>query len=287
MDAAAAFSSAEAPTQQQGRVLGQLHSAVAAGSLFGPLLGGLLVGAWGFRPVLLLMGLMTLASAIAAWFYLQEQHHLTLPTETKTTAVSHSFRELLHMPRTRAFIGAGIAAKLGVFGLVAVFAPFVQRSMAVTAEAAATWVGLLQAVTWSASWVGASWWGRQNDRRPVEQNYRWASLGCGISIVLQPWLPQLPWLLLLRTVQGFCFSALEQSVFLVVARHSNLHNRGVRIGATNSLLITGQILGALSSTVLGGFLGIPGLFLVMGAAFGVGAVWISLCPPPLCPPAKE
>lgn len=281
VDAAAAFSSSEAPLQQQGQVLGRLQSAVAAGALFGPLMGGGLVSIWGFRPVLLAMGLLTIASAIAAWIYLQEQHYKSssIPAKVPPAGIGQTFVSLLEKPQTRAFIMAGIGAKLGVFGLVSIFAPFVKVStQSATAEEAATWVGMLQAVTWSATFLGAGWWGCQNDRHSVEKNYGWASLGCGVSVALQPLFPQLRSLLLLRVVQGFCFSALEQSIFLVVARTSNAQNRGVRIGATQSLLIIGQILGAFSSVILGNFLNTYGLFIAMGLAFFIGAGWVWFIP---------
>ena len=185
VDAAAAFSGAEAPPEQRGVVLGRLQSAVAAGSLVGPLIGGILIRIWGFRPLLLTMGVLTGMCAIAACFFLQESQH-PASVSTTQTSIARTFKTLLREPKTRAFILAGICAKVGIFGLVTVFAPFVKELVnSPTSTAAAMWVGLLQAVTWSATFIGSGWWGKQNDRKSVEWNYVFASFLCGISVVLQ------------------------------------------------------------------------------------------------------
>lgn len=281
VDAAAAFSGAEAPPEQRGVVLGRLQSAVAAGSLVGPLIGGILIRIWGFRPLLLTMGVLTGMCAIAACFFLQESQH---PPSVSTTQISitRTFKTLLREPKTRAFILAGICAKVGIFGLVTVFAPFVKELVnAPTSTAAAMWVGLLQAVTWSATFIGSGWWGKQNDRKSVEWNYIFASLLCGVSVILQGLVHQIEWVFVLRVLQGFCFSALDQSVFLMVVKSSTQENQGVRIGATNSYLTLGQIFGSFSGGILASLLNIEGIFLAIGSVFALGSCLVGLSVKPI------
>ena len=271
MDAAAAFSGSEAPPERQGRALGSLQSAVAAGALIGPLLGGFLVKVLGFRLPLLIMGILTIICAIAACFLLEERHHRGKTQATASfgdSSIFKTFKTLLQDRNTRYFILVGICSKVGIYGLVPVFAPYVKDLIdAPTSAAAASWVGGLQAATWSATFFGAAWWGRQNDRRTVGWNYFGASFICGLSIIFQAVVQQIELLFALRIVQGFCFSALEQSVFLIVTRTSKPNDRGVRIGATNSLLIIGQILGSFGGGIIGGSVRFEGVFLVMGLVY--------------------
>jgi len=110
----------------------------------------------------------------------------------------------------------------------------------------------LQAATWGATFIGSPWWGKNNDHKPVEQNFIWASLLCGLSIVLQALVQELEWLFVFRVIQGFSFSALVQSVFFVVSKSSDKEDNGVSIGSTNSFLVLGQIIGSIIGATLAG-----------------------------------
>lgn len=242
-----------------------MQSAVAAGSLVGPLIGGILVKVWGFRPLLLTMGALTGICAIAACFLLQESQHYT-PVSPAQIGILRTFKTLLREPKTRAFILAGICAKFGIYGLVIVFAPFVKELVhSPTSSAAAIWVGVLQAVTWSATFVGSGWWGKQNHRKSIEWNYIFASSLCGLSIILPGLIHQIEWLFILRILQDFCFSALEESIFLVVVKQSE-ENQGLRI--------LGQIFVSFVGGMLASVLKIEVVFIVIGCILMSGSFLI-------------
>lgn len=275
VDAAAAFVGSDAPEHRHGRVLGHLQSATAAGSLFGPLIGGLLADGWGTRPLYWLMAGLTAACGWLAALGLKEPR--PSPGRSKRSPslpIPDVFLALMGRPRLRAVILAGVCANAGVFGVVVVFAPWV-RELAGTGGAAATWVGVLQAVTWGATVLGAPWWGRRNERSVrIERHFFWASLGCGVSVILQL-IPRDPlWLLPLRILQGFCFSALAQTVFLKVTRNTEEAIRGTAIGMTNSFLVLGQVAGSLSAAFLGARFPTEGVFLLMGGWFLAAALLV-------------
>ncbi len=275
MDSAAAFASAEAPPASRGRALGSLQSASAAGSLAGPLVGGLLTDLWGLRPLLLGTGLLTGACSLIAAWVLQESAQ-AVPVAASPVPLHRTVADLFRHRQVRAFLLAGICAQAGAYGLVTVFAPHV-RTLLRDPGHAASWVGILQAVTWGATFLGSAWWGRRNDRKPVEQNFAVAACGCGISIALQALPGQAGWLFPLRFLQGFCFSALVQSVFLQVSRQAAPDHQGVQIGVANSFLTFGQILGSLGGALVSGLLAPAWAFVLMGSAFAFGAalVWKS------------
>ncbi|WP_229751813.1 MFS transporter [Marinithermofilum abyssi] len=279
VDAAAAFAGSDAPAGKRGRVFGNLQSATAAGSLAGPLIGGVLADGWGYRPLFWLMGGLTALSALLAAAVLveprpSEQREKQRGTETPMRQV---FGRLMSDVPLRGILLAGVCAQAGVFGLVAVFAPLV-RDLAGSPHYAATWVGVLQAVTWGGTILGAPWWGRRNDRSPLENNFFWAAVGCGVSVLLQVIPQQLLWLIPLRFIQGFCFSALLQSVFLKVTRRTPASDRGASIGMTNSFLVFGQVLGSFLAAVAGGALSVEWTCIVMGLLFLAGA-WLVKHPP--------
>jgi MFS family permease len=271
-DAAAAFASAEAPPEARGRVLGTLQSATAVGSLAGPLLGGPLIDVWGLRPLLVATGLITGASALAALGLLREARQGT-PAAALPPVLGALLGVLRH-PQIRAFAFAGLCAQAGAYGLVTVFAPHV-RGLLTDPGQAASWVGGLQAVAWAAGAVGAPWWGRRNDAGAVGPHFIAASLGCAVSIALQGLALPVLWLLPLRALQGFCFSALAQSVLLRLGREAAAEHQGVQLGAANTFLMLGQIAGALVGALLAGLVAPSWIFVFMAGCFVLAAtlVW--------------
>jgi MFS transporter, DHA1 family, staphyloferrin B biosynthesis exporter len=277
VDASSAFVSMEAPKDERGKALGNLQSAEAAGALVGPLLGGILVDLWGFRPLLLTMGILTGFSALVAAFTLTEQSKKSIFNEKSRKqmhfTVLQTFHVLFSHPRARGFIMAGFAAKFAVFGLVTAFAPYVEN-ISQSPHLAATWIGFIQAAMWGATFLSSPWWGKQNDKRSVEINYVIATLACGVSIIMQAYTESVVSLLLLRVFQGLTFSALIQSVVFVVVQYSHEQNRGVSIGATHSLLVGGQIAGSLSGAAIAGMFSPSTVFVVMGAILIVSAFFV-------------
>ncbi|RNB59002.1 MFS transporter [Brevibacillus gelatini] len=274
VDAAAAFAGAQASEGTKGRALGNLQSATAAGSLAGPLIGGLLSDWFGLATIILWSALFTALCSVAAALVLQEPARRKSQKGHEKLPIAHASREMLRHPRLRNMLVAGMLAQFGVYGLVAIFAPHVEGL--VGSAYAASWVGVLQAVTWGATFLAAPWWGRLNDKRRVEKNVCLAMLGCGLGIVLQTWPTDALWLLPLRALQGFCFAALIQSIFLVVTLETADNHRGVYIGLANSTLTVGQIIGSLLGAGFGALLPLEWAFFAMGISFLSGAGWLAL-----------
>lgn len=226
----------------------------------------------GLRPLLLGVALLTGTSGLLAALVLKESGEGVGPAP-EGAAVRRTFLDVLVQPRTRAFVVAGVCAQVGVYGLVTVFAPHVEGLLA-RPDRAQTWVGVLQAAAWGAGMLSAPWWGRRNDRTKVERNFFWASVGCGLGVALLAVPEHVVWLIPLRVLQGFFFGALLQSVFLAVVEEAEKGDEGTRVGATNSFLVAGQVVGALLGGVLGGFLTTDWMLVAMGGVFLVGAAWM-------------
>jgi MFS transporter, DHA1 family, staphyloferrin B biosynthesis exporter len=272
VEAAAAFAGAAGPAGRRGASLGKSFSATAAGSLVGPLAGGALVTAGGLRGLMLVIAGLAAVFAVACAFALREPHPQGRPTVgTRSTQARHRPRLREHVPSALTLGVAAIAAYFGVYGLIPVFAEQVQTT--VDDSGASLWVGVLQSVTWGSTLLASFWWGQHNDRagRPV-RSFALSAGGCALGIAAQA-LPLSPAALIpLRLVQGFCFAALAQSLFLHVSRFAPRERTSGFVGAANSFLLTGQSAGPLLAGPLAVLLPVPATIVVMGTACGVAGV---------------
>ncbi|QYR19451.1 MFS transporter [Paenibacillus sp. sptzw28] len=273
VDAGAAYAGGAVPEKERGKAFGKLEGAVAAGSLAGPLIIGLFWGTVGFRALLLLLGGLLLLWSILAALGLKEGERRPAHV-SQHAGIPAVLRELFADRICRSFIMAGICANIGAYGLVSVFAPQVNLLVSDSGNAA-LWIGLLQGVTWAASWAASSWWGRRNDMAPVERNFAWAAAICGLAVMLQSAVSSPEWLIPLRLVQGFGFSALLQSVFLVVCRTSSADRRGTSIGSASGALVTGQIAGPLTGGLLAGVYSSAFVFILFGAFFVLASLIVA------------
>ncbi len=266
-DAAAAFASTEVPAEQRGRAIGLLQTGTAAGALVGPLAGGFLSSHLGFAPILFTTGLLIGASGVLAASLLGEWHPAAASrVRPPAPALGRVMASLLEDRSACSFLLAGFFVQVGGYGLIALFANRV-RLLVLDPREASEWVGALQALTWALTWVGAAWWGRRNDRVAIEKNFALAAAVCAMSVTAQA-IPAHPgWLIPLRALQGFCNSALGQSVFLRVCQGADPAERGLRIGIANSGLTLGHVAGSLLIALLASWFSANVLFAFVGGAF--------------------
>lgn len=266
VSATASYATAAASTDRRGRALGMLFGATAAGSLLGPLVGGLLATEIGFGPLFAAVAGMLVLSSVLAAYSLTEP-----PAQARERHSPRAIAGLLLRRReSRLMLLAGFAAQAAIYALVVVFAPQVER-MSGSVATATVWVGALQALTWAASCAGSPWWGRRNDRRPAQLGFAVAAACCALAVALQG-LVSVEALIPLRIVQGFCFAALVQSVLHVNAHHVPERGSGTAFGFSTGVLDLGQVFGPLAGAVLAVLLPPAAVFSLIGALLGVAAL---------------
>ncbi|WP_338552182.1 MFS transporter [Paenibacillus sp. KS-LC4] len=281
-DASSAFIGTHAPAKKQGLALGQMERASAAGLLVGPLLGGICVHTWGSSSLLFITASLTALFALVAAFVLPgsaQEKPKAESSAAKRSGIFAAFAALLKHPAARSFIAAGILFKLADFATFTIFTPYM-RELLTSPATAATAVGILIAASSAGELAGGPWWGKRNDTHQPARNFTAAGLLCALCIMAQTLPFGVVWLFIVRFLQGFFYSALLQTVMLSVLKTSSDHDRGVRIGATNSLLMAGQITGPTIGVFIGAQLGLSSVFLVMGGFMLLGAmlVWLPAAP---------
>ncbi|CBJ40084.1 putative efflux transmembrane protein (plasmid) [Ralstonia solanacearum CMR15] len=257
----------------RGRALGWQESAVAAGALAGPVLGGVLQDVWSVRPLLLAVAVCTGCAVLGLALSLREPAAPATHEAPTAAGDGPPARGLFADPAFVRWLMAGALTQAGAFALVNVFALFVEARFAGMA-ALASKVGVLHALGWCATLVAGPLWGAWNDRRDPARQFAGAALACALALALMPWAAHLWQIGLLRVLQGACYAALAQSMLLICCRAAPPALQGRATVVAKSAMTLGQLLGPLAVLVVLPFTG-PAATLWLTAAMFIAAAAIA------------
>lgn len=230
----------------RGRSLGLQESAIACGSLAGPILGGIMLEHWSLKPLLTASALLTGIAGGLLWSRLSE------PPKTQSVPdVQHfaGLRSMLADADLRNWMLAACLIQAAAFALVNVFALYLTAHFP-AADATAGNIGLLHALGWLATMLAGPLWGRLNDRGEPRRHFALAAVGCSLSIGLLTKVDHIWLVALLRMVQGACHAALAQSMLLACSRQLPASAYGHVTGLSRSFMVIGQLLGPLLIMIL-------------------------------------
>ncbi len=244
-----AFSVAASLDAQRGRSLGILQSAAAFGSLTGPALGGVMMDFWSLPVLLLATAIFACMATIAAHWLLEEPaklnltHDVVTSNQTETIDNARGSHAQKENPAMKYWAISACLSQAAAFALVNVFVLFLDGR--VQGLPLATTAGVIHAGAWAATLLFSPWWGRANDRYSPKRNFFLAACGCAISTGSLTLVDSLWLIILLRFLQGACFSALAQTIFYASTQEKSAELSGAAVGLAKQYLLAGQILGPL------------------------------------------
>lgn len=273
VEAAAGFVGADDEDEGRGSRLGRSFSATAAGALAGPLAGGVFVGSNGLRALMLAIATLAAVLGLLCTVVLREARNqpATAGPTVGPRCGPTGLRRAVHALGPGTLLAAS-AAYFGMYGLIPVYAEHVAL-LVEDPRSTGLWVGGLHAIMWAGTLVASSWWGRRNDRNghPVRTLALASAVGA-LAILAQVWPLHVAALIPLRLVQGFCFAALAQSLFLHASRVAAADQRATYVGTANSALLAGQFAGPLAAGASLAVLPPPVAVLATALVVGLAAV---------------
>lgn len=263
LPAAMALIAANTPKDKTGYALGLLQSSTAAGTVLGPLLGGLLSDTLGFRSVFFIVAGILAVTAIAVVFLVVEENN----TEEKS---QHSFMDnWKYLLGNKKLLLPAIMIMLTAFGISFVRPTFVLyiETFSVSEKFLPTITGALYSIVGIFSIVSAPWWGRRVEKSGVAKNVIIASLLTGIMYIAHSFVYDLYLLIPIRILIGLGFGALSPLLFTAISNNVSLIRKGGVLGVGSSFQILGNMLGPVLGGFSAGFLGLRISFIITGIVF--------------------
>jgi len=270
--AALALVSANTPRQKAGYAVGLLQTAQSSGNVIGPLVGGSLADAIGFRPVFYVVAGLCVLSGVVIARFVQET-----ATPQRDESPSHSllsnYRYAFQSKAIRVALGIMLISQVSVFMIQPIFALYVE-SLLSTTEYVATMAGAIFSVVGIFTVVSAPWWGKRNDAKSYKKNLSIALAGAGVSYAAQGLVTSAYQLVFFRATLGFCLGGMLPTLYSYVSKNTSLERRGGIMGIASSFNILANMVGPPAGGLIAAHVGLRHNFFITGGMLLVSTLLV-------------
>lgn len=264
-----AFISKHTPKEIAGKTLGTLQMGSVGGTLFGPVIGGLLADTFGFTYTFLYTAIAIVLSGIIIIFGIHEPEII----KKKKSAIYSRKNVLWAIFHHRLMFSVMIVTSLIQIGNFSI-QPLL--SLYVTHLTTAANVAMLAGIAFSAAGLGnilfARFWGHLSDQIGYERVLTVLLICCVMFVVPQAFVTSLWQLIVLRLLFGIVAGGLIPITSALIRRDAPVAIQGEVMGYSQSFRFLGNIIGPVLGGIVSGLFNIPAVFYVTGSLFLVAFI---------------
>lgn len=271
--ASIALVSATTPKERMGFAMGSLQSGAIAGTILGPLIGGLLADAIGFRPIFYITGALLFIASLLALFVVKESFDLAKAASRMQASVMEGFKRISRIPQMMVLFAVTLLIQFANMSPMTLIPLFVQELHGTT-ENLAFWSGFVGSVTGLSNMVASPLLGRLSDRIGAERVLAVSLVGAALAFIPQAMADTVWQLLLARFGLGLFLGGLIPAVNALIRKYTPDGMESRAYSFNSSTLSLGNLIGPIAGGALSGYIGIHGLFYVSGALMLLNGVWV-------------
>ncbi len=256
------------PDEEAGKALGALQTGGIAGSLVGPLIGGVLAETIGYREVFFLTGFLLLIASAIVLFFVKEKPVTVTRVKTKVRKFS-GYQAL--WPLFPVFL-ASIVTQMGTMSIepiVTVYAKIIYQGSHLALIA-----GLVVALTGFANLAGAPTLGRLGDRFGQRNILVVAMVMAALTYLPQALAHNIYTLLVGRFLLGLFIGGMIPSLNVLVKKLAPKHMQATAFGINSSSLFLGNLIGPLIGSSVAAAYNIRMVFYVTMTILVINAIII-------------
>ena len=260
------------PEKTVGYALGIMSTASAAGSVIGPMVGGMMSKFVGYREAFLLSGAVVLISALVAWLGVKEHNF------NRNRPRSHVMDDLRAAASNPPLMNQLIIAVI-VTSSVMVLEPLLTiyvLKMGVSHNDASLSSGIIFSAVGIATILAAPQWGKIGERIGYRNTLMIGLIGGGIGNILQLFFHNIIGFGVLRFVYGLFFAAVYPSLNALIVKATTADFRGRAFSLNQSANQLGHMAGPIAGGAIGGWISIPVVFVLNGLLLIITSFTIKL-----------
>ena len=263
LPAAMALIASNTPEEKTGYALGILQSSTAAGTVLGPLLGGVIADFLSFRAVFFVVAGLLAIVGIAIILFVKED-------KLEQSKNDYSFVDnwKFVLSNKKFFIPSLLImlTALGISFVRPIFVLFVE-TLEIDHSYLPTITGALYSIVGIFSIFSAYWWGKHVEKFGLAKSLFIASLVTAIMYFLHSIIKNPYYLIPVRTLLGFGYGAIAPLLFTRISNQVAKERRGGVMGIGSSFQVMGNLIGPLFGGYAGAVIGFQFSFLITGGIF--------------------
>lgn len=240
------------PAASLGLAMDALQTVTALGSTVGPMLGGWLAAAVGYRPTFYVTGFLLFLSGILCLIVVREDSKAAGASVQRQRA-SAGYRDVLRVPGMTSLLVVVMISRAAGGGM-AIAIPLILQEMAGGSRAVAGTAGTVVGLTALAMATGALVWGRLGDRIGQARVLTICLIASALLALPQVFV-HAPWQLALgQMAYTFTLAGLLPSATALIGIIGPRGRQGVTYGASGTALALGNAVGpSLAAALIGAF----------------------------------
>lgn len=264
LSANSALLAAAVPRDRAGYALGMLQVALNAGFALGPLVGGMLADAFGYRfPFLITAASLALAGLLVV-FGVEDK--TPRGTREGRRSLLAEWRTVVKRPGVSLVYGLRFLSHLGQ-SISRPFLPLLVAALASSGEAVATWTGIVASSRALMTSLNATWLGRLGDRVGHRRLAQGAAVVLGLAYLLHAFAPSVPALIVAQGLVGVGLGGFTPALAALLARYTRPGEEGAAYGIDNSMMAAARTVAPLVGASIAMWLGLRWVFVLSGFVY--------------------
>jgi DHA1 family multidrug resistance protein-like MFS transporter len=272
--AAVALISTNTPKDKIGFAMGTLQSGAVAGTILGPVMGGLLT-VWfgGFRPIFYITGSLIFIASLVAYFLVKENFDATEMKQRANISLLQGLQQLRKIPQLPALFAVTFFIQFALLSPMPLIPLFVQDLHGKT-QYLALLAALVGSATGFSTMIASPLLGRLGDRIGAERILRFCLLGAAVTFIPQAFVQNVWQLITSRFFLGIFIGGLLPSVYSLIREYTPNGMESRAYSFNSSTLSLGNMFGPVIGGLLSGLITIRGIFLLSAVLMLFNSLWV-------------
>lgn len=284
--AANALVAATAPRERTGFAMGLLQTGQISGLAVGPLIGGLMADAFGYRFAFVITAILLFVSGIFVYFGVTEQFNPPERAKQEGLHFGREWKTVWRVPNISTVYGLRFLSNLGNT-LLLPFAPLFIATLLADQSHVNTIAGLTIAVTAGSGMFTAVYLGRLGDKIGHRRVLIGSALLAGLLYLPQSRVTSAWQLLLLQALTGAVVGGIVPSISALLARYTRSDQAGSVYGLENSISAASRAVAPFMGSVVVMLFGLRSAFVAAGAVYLLVALFTAVRLPQTMPLSAE
>ncbi|NJP39352.1 MFS transporter [Alkalicoccus luteus] len=265
-----ALISAQTAREEAGKVLGTLQMGTVSGSLFGPVIGGLLADSVGFSYTFIITSIVIACATLLVLGGVQEQKAPEKSAKYESMSMLDVIKLILRSRMLVMVMVLSFAVQTANFSIQPQLALYV--SMFADPANAALLGGLAFSVTGLGNLLASRIWGIQGDKFGHDKILLICLIGAAVTFLPQAFITDLWQLIVLRFLFGIAIGGIIPCVTAYIRQAAPLELQGEVLGYNQSFRFLGNVAGPVIGGLAAGAFGITSVFYLSTGLMGGMAV---------------